>query len=675
MSYIEFLILGVGNGAIYAALALALVVTFRHSGVINFATASIALYTAYSYAYLRQGSLFDPVPGLPVTYHFTAELSFFPAAALALVIGCIVGALQQVLVVRPLRGATPVAKAVASIGVLLFLEGLISQRVGVEPISVAPIFPTGVIDIGGRDIPADRLWLAASIIVLGLVLTAVFRFTRFGLLTRAVTETEKGALVSGLSPDRIGAMNALLSTLVAGIGGILVAPIIPLVPEAYTLLIVPALAAALVARFDMLLVAVGAGLAVGMLQSEATFLQTAWSWFPHYGMADVVPLVIIVIVLLAGGDQLRRRDTPVTRTLGQAPRPTRILLPTIITAVAAIVLMIVLSASWRAALVTSAIFAVLALSTVVATGYLGQVALAQLTIAGASGFLLWTFSVSLGLSAPLAVLLSVIGSGILGLSIGVSSMRARGMSSAVVTLALAVAITAVWFSNPSWTGGFSGANISGPELFGVNFSIGSGLSYPTLAFSLLCVGVALVVGVLVALVRRSQLGTSMVAVRADERSAAAVGIHVERVKVTGLLIASLIAGIAGVLLAYQQQTITADTFDPYEGLAFFGAIYLAGITSVSGGLVAGIVAPGGVIFFALDEWIHLGTWYGVVTAVGLIVTVIFNPEGVVGPAHRFLQDRRRGSGRPGLLPVRRPGAPVGGAGVTAGAEWNGGIRQ
>src|SRR6202043_3657743 len=106
------------------------------------------------------------------------------------------------------------------------------------------------------------------------------RFTRFGLHTRAAAVSEKGAFVSGISPDRIAAFNWMISAAVAGLAGILIAPIVPLVPAAYTLFIVPALAAAIAGRFQSLAVGVAAGLVIGMLQSEVTYLQGRHSWLP-----------------------------------------------------------------------------------------------------------------------------------------------------------------------------------------------------------------------------------------------------------------------------------------------------------------------------------------------------------------------------------------------------------
>ncbi|GAB2981991.1 hypothetical protein LWP59_16470 [Amycolatopsis acidiphila] len=92
--HIGFLVLGLGNGAVFAALALALVVTFRSSGVVNFATGAIALYAAYLYSFLRRGELLLPIPGLPKTISIGGKLGLFPAMAVALVLSAIFGMLR-----------------------------------------------------------------------------------------------------------------------------------------------------------------------------------------------------------------------------------------------------------------------------------------------------------------------------------------------------------------------------------------------------------------------------------------------------------------------------------------------------------------------------------------------------------------------------------------------------
>src|SRR5882762_9083115 len=101
MEHVVFLVLGLGNGAVFAALALALVMTYRSSGVVNFATGAIALYAAYTYAFLRNGELLVPLPGLPKTIDIGAELGPAPAFVLCVVIAALVGTVLHVVVYWP----------------------------------------------------------------------------------------------------------------------------------------------------------------------------------------------------------------------------------------------------------------------------------------------------------------------------------------------------------------------------------------------------------------------------------------------------------------------------------------------------------------------------------------------------------------------------------------------
>ena len=118
-----FLLLGLANGAVYAALALTLVVTYRSSGVVNFATGTMALLGAYTYAFLRQGEVMIPLPWVPERIEIPVELGFWPAALISVAVCTLTGLLLYLLVFRPARSAPPLAKAVASIGVMLVFTG------------------------------------------------------------------------------------------------------------------------------------------------------------------------------------------------------------------------------------------------------------------------------------------------------------------------------------------------------------------------------------------------------------------------------------------------------------------------------------------------------------------------------------------------------------------------
>ncbi|WP_232541809.1 branched-chain amino acid ABC transporter permease/ATP-binding protein [Nocardia bovistercoris] len=631
--HIAFLALGLGNGAVYAALGIALVMTFRSSGVVNFGTGAIALYIAYTFAYLRKGELLVPIPGLPKTVSLGGPLGVGPAMAISLVIAAVFGALLYAVVFRPLRHASAVAKAVASLGVMLVVQDVLAQRVGTKPVSLKPIFASGTVSLGDANIPVDRLILAGVIVAIALALGAVYRFTRFGLATRAAAETERGAVLSGLSPDRIALGNWAIATMVAGVSGILIAPIVPLVPLAYTLFIVPALAVAFAGNFSSLTVTVLAGLAVGALQGEVTNLQVSVDWFPKTGMSELIPLVLVLGVLLLRGTTLPTRGAVVYRSLGRSPRPRMIGVAALAWGVVGVVAILVTSGNVRAALIVSFILAVIALSQVVVTGFAGQVSLAQLTLAGVSAFLLSRFGADLGLPFPLAPFAAAAVTAVIGVVFGLPALRTRSLPLMVATLTLAVFLDAFWFQNSKYNGGLTGSPIESPTLFGVDLGIGVGQTYPRVAFALVCLVVLVAVAVGVALLRRGRLGAAMLAVRANERAAAAAGVNVQRTKLVAFGIGAFVAGLGGALLGYQQTLASAPTYSVFAGLGLFAVVYVAGITSVTGAVLAGLLGAGGFVFTVLNDTFDMGAYYASISGLLLIATLIWYPDGLAGRFH------------------------------------------
>lgn len=640
MDHVASLLLGLGSGGVFAALALALVITYRASGVVNFATGAMALYVAYTYAGLRRGELLVPVPGLPKTVDLGQELGFWPAVAVSMVVAAVLGALLYVLVFRPLRDAPQLAKAVASLGVLVVIQGLLAIRQGTNTVSVTAIFPAERWELGSVIVLSDRFYLALTVVVLALVLSAGFRYTRFGLLTRATAETQTGAYVSGVSPDRIALVNWMISAMVAGIAGILIAPVNPLTPVTYTLFVVPALAAAVVGKFQNIVPIVAAGIAIGMLQAEGLSLAADFSWMPQTGAAELVPLIVIIVALVVVGGGMPARGGLTRQRLGRAPRPRSLVWPTVVGTAIGFLALVLTAGTWRAAVIGTFIAAVIGLSLVVVTGYAGQVSLAQLALAGTAAFTLSGLTEGWGVPFPLAPLLAALVATVIGVGVGLPALRTRGLTLGVVTLALAYAIEAVWFRNSDIVPS-SGARVTPPSMFGMDLGIGVGQAFPRIEFGLVCLVTLVAVALGVAALRRSTLGSAMLAVRANERSAAAAGVNVVRVKVLSFALASFIAGLGGSLLAYRRGVVTFDSFTAIGGLALLSTAYLAGITSVWGGINAGILASTGITFIALDRWVDLGSWFEVISGVLLIVTLITNPEGVAAAGHQ-LADRWAG---------------------------------
>ncbi len=637
MDHLASSLLGLGNGGTFAALALALVLTYRASGVINFATGAQALYAAYTYAFLREGKVLVIIPGLPMTVNLHRNLGMVPALALALLIAAIIGALLYVAVFRPLRNAPPLARAVASLGVLVAMQTMMSNRLGTSPVSVGHIFPSDRWVFYRMTLLSDRFYLALTVVILTLLMTALYRWTRFGLLTRATAESQTGAFVSGVSPDRIALLNWTISGAVAGAAGILIAPLAPVTPDSYALFVVPALAAAIVGGFQYLVPAVSAGILIGMVQAWLVFLSGRYSWMPQYGVGEIVPLVVMLVALLVTGRAMPERGTLIRTALGRAPRPRSLTMPTVIGLAIGGAALLLTHGTARVAVISTFIGAIIALSLVVVTGYAGLVSLAQLALAGAGAFTLSALTVSWHVPFPIAPLLAGLAATVVGVIIGLPALRLRGLTLGVVTLALAFGLEAIWFRNSQIVDA-SGARVLQPKLFGINLAIGVGKAFPRLSFGLMCLIVCALVALGVARLRRSSLGSAMLAVRANERSAAGTGVNVVFVKVVSFAIASFIAGIGGSLFAYREGIVTWESFSALAGLTILSTAYLAGVTSVYGGLLAGIIGSGGIVYFITDHWINLGNWFAIISGVAVIVTLIRHPEGIASAGHE-LADR------------------------------------
>jgi ABC-type branched-subunit amino acid transport system ATPase component/branched-subunit amino acid ABC-type transport system permease component len=617
-----------------------IVITYRSSGVINFATGALAVYGAETYAFARNGDLLVPIPGLPLTIGLGGPLPIVPAMALSVATSAVLGVALYACVFRPLKNALPAARAVASVGVLLLVESTLALRVGTFAIQVGAIFPPARVHILGISVDESNFATAGTVVALAILMAWLSRATRFGLATRAAAENQTGAIFSGLSPGSIALWNWAIGSGLAALAGILVAPFVPIDPTGYTLFIIPALAAAILGNFDSIGLAVAGGLVLGAASSEATYLAEKYN-LPGPGLQALLPLALVVVFLLVRGRPIPSRGELLRPNLPPAPIPRNVGRWVVVWCPIGLVGIFVLPALYRAGLVISFIMAILALSYVVIAGYAGQQSLVQISLAGVGAFLTVHFGAEVGIPFPLTMIIAAVGATAVGMVVSLPSLRIRGLSIMVATLAMAVAIEQFWFNNPRLDD--YGALLQGPRLFGFDLGVGSGRAYPRAAFGIVCLVVLALTAVVVAGLRKSHLGAEMLAVRANERSAAAAGIDVARTKVIAFAIGAFIAGIGGSLLAYQQTTMTSDSVDVLTGLSLFAVVYIGGIASISGAMIAGLVASGGLVFVAIDGIAGIGKWFGILSGLGLVVAIIRHPEGVAGGLIH-LANRLRGRG-------------------------------
>src|SRR3954452_10140678 len=153
--YLPFIVLGITSGSIYALAAMGLVVTYTTSGVFNFAHGTVAMVSAYAY------------------YSLTVTWDFPPWLALLIIVfglGPAIGVIVDKALFRRLQGAGSAAYVVVSIGLLVFLQGMVIIIYGPTARPVPAIFPAGVVELWGVNIGYDQICVVAISAVLGLAL-------------------------------------------------------------------------------------------------------------------------------------------------------------------------------------------------------------------------------------------------------------------------------------------------------------------------------------------------------------------------------------------------------------------------------------------------------------------------------------------------------------------------
>jgi len=648
-----FAVLGLGSGAFIAGIATGLVVMYRGSGIINLAMGAQAMVAGYAFWGFDTGE-------------FGFTVSKWVAVPLALVTVLVLGALMEVLAFRRLRAAAPVAKLVASLGILLFLAAGFTLWFGPQPVNEPSVLPSSNITVVGVGVPESGLIVAATALAMAIALTLLYRFTRFGLATRATAESEASGVLAGLSPNGLAMANTLLASLVVGVLGVLTGSLTSLDPTTVPLLVVPALAAALFARFTSAIVACLVGLAVGVVEN-LIYYASVQTWFPKDqgtpmpGLDQLLEFLLVVIALFVMGSRLPGRAAVTEKRLPSVPQPQRFVRPTLLCGIVTVVALIVLPYGWREALLTSQVAIVLMLSIVVITGYVGQISIVQLPLAGVAGFTMAHLDEAWNLPFPVGPLLGVLAATLVGLFIGASALRVRGVQLAVVSLAAAVAIEQFWFTNTIWGESNTGNAVADPKIFGLDFGYHAGflgldgqLPSPVLGFAFLVV--LIVCGLFVVNLRRTNLGQQMLAVRANERAAAGAGISVRNVKLIAFVISSFLAGISGVMAAYSYDSVSANNYDALSSLSIVAFAYVGGITTMTGAIAAGLITTEALLPYIFQTYLDIsGSWALLVGGFFLVFNLIFAPNGVglatrrdLGRLGRLI---RRTLTRPGGTPV------------------------
>ena len=604
-TFIQFLIFGLGISAIYCLLSQGLIVIYGGSGVLNFSQAAMATLAAYIY---WEGQN---------TYGW----GFWPSFLVAVASITGLGVLVYHLVMRPLRTASTLAKAIASLGVLILIQGVIALKWAEVPRNVNAIFPTDVYTVGDVIIPADRIYMVVIALGLTATLWAAYRFTPIGLAIRASSENQRAVATLGWSPDVLATVTWALGAGLAGVAGVIIAPITGINPEEMPFFILPVLAAALVGGFTSFWITAAAAFAIGITQSEFTNYVDVW------GLRIAFPFLVIIVLLLIRGQGLPVRGQVVERLaeLGTG----RIHWWWLFGSVTAFVLAQVFwfDTALVDALTISFGWAIVMLSVVLLLGYTGQLSLAQFALAGLAALISARLVAERGWPFELAVLAAVGCTIPIGLLFAIPALRTRGINLAVVTLGLAMSVNAMVFTNTRWVGDDGFTVVGGQTFFGIDIDpITHGERYGLFVF-----GLFVLCALSVASIRRGVVGRRLIAVRTNERAAAALGISVFGVKLYAFGVASGIAGLGGVLLAFRNTTVAYSDFVPLQSILAVTYTVIGGIGFVLGAPFGSQLVQGGFGTWLLDVFFDdpNPSWLVVIGGITVIVLIVLHPDGAI----------------------------------------------
>jgi sulfate-transporting ATPase len=554
---------------------------------------------------------------------YSAGVTFWLAAVIGVAFSALIGALTHLLVMRPLRRASPLARTVATLGVLITIQAAAVLKYGSGVTYVPTQLPDQRWSPFGITITIDRLILFGIAAVMSVALWALYRYTKFGLATTACAENQRAASSLGLSPDVIATANWALGSALAGLAAVLIAPIVTLQVGTMTNLVLASFAAALVAAFRSFPIAFAAGMLIGIAQTELDRFATA-----DYlqGVSKSLPFFVVIVFLVLRGQAIPLRDFFLQRLphVGSGRvRAQYVLLGVLVGAA----LILTTPDEWVAAFTITLAVAVVLLSIVVVTGYAGQISLAQFAIAGFGAWVAGRLVDAKDFPFWAAVLVAVIATVPLGMLFALPAVRTRGIALAIVTLGLGTALELMLFSNGKYVGGYRGTVVGEPTLFGWNISP----FVHSQRYALFCLGCFVVLAVVVANVRRGRTGRRLLAVRTNERAAAALGISVVEAKLYAFALSAAIAAVGGILYAFTTETITySQTFTSFTSITYVGLAFIGGIGFLMGPIFGATIAPGAVgnqITNSLFSQ-NAGNYITLVGGIVLILLVIQNQDGI-----------------------------------------------
>ncbi|GAC1531676.1 MAG: ABC transporter permease [Acidimicrobiales bacterium] len=635
------IVFGAIIGLLYSLVAFGLILIYRANRIINFAQAEMGAAPAVFAVLL-------------IKVHHVPYLVALP---IALVAGLLAGFIIEVLVVRRFFKAPRLVLSVVTIGVALvfaliqfYLPKWVGGRALIDPKPPRTPFSGLSFTIAPVKFDANAIVIifAAALVVVGL--TLFFKLTDVGIAVRASAENAERATLLGISVKSLSTIVWMLGTALSTLGVFLRIPVIglPIGADVGTSVLLYALAAAVIARMESFPVALAAGVAIGILDQSLYY----FSRDPNIGVALMLP--VLLVAMLAQRQKLSRGQDSGQSSFKQAsefrPIPPELrAVPEVVwsrfvlgalglAAVLALPYLVGLKQQILSSVII--IYAMVAVSLVILTGWAGQISLGQWGISGVGAVVAGGMAAHLHADFFLTLVLAGLAGAAASVLIGIPALRIQGLYLAVTTLAFAAAVQ-VYLLSPIYFKSFlpnTIQDIRRPLLYG-RYSIDGprAFYYVCLLFLALCLSSARAL-------RRSRAGRVIIAARDNERGAQSYGVSVQRARLAAFAISGFWAALAGALFAYQQKVLDNGSFDPSVSFLLLIIVVIGGVTSLPGAML-GAFYIGALKYGNFSPQIQ-----ALASAVGVLILLYVLPGGL---AQLFYQVRDNGlrfvAERKGLL--------------------------
>ena len=563
---IQTVIGGLLQGSVFAVVALGFSLVFRVTGAINLSQGAFCILGALA-MFSFQLSL-----GWPAALAAAAAILTTGAAGAAIGAATFVPALSRLPVSSML---------ILTAGLLTTLEGLSLVVWGSQPYALPPFSGEAPVAVLGVRVPTQGLWIAGTTLaIIGGVWFLLMR-TALGEALRACAENPVAARLMGIDVPRMTLFSFTLAALIAGAGGIVVAPILSFQFDTGRFFTISGFSAVAIGGLGSLVGAVAGGGLLGVAEQLAAGYVSSL-------FANGIALALLIVTLLArpsglfAAPRTRREDVrdeyrihhPVVRMQGR-----RALVFGVASAAILAVLPWIVPAGLMSSLVITGILFIGVLGLDVLMGYCGQVSLGQAGFMAVGGYASAILATNYGWSPLAGIAAGLLLSLACALALSLVTMRLRGHYLALATLAFGLLVDSLTVGMTETTGGPSG-------LVGVpSFSIGPvAFDTPLRMYYLVA---ALIVALVLALLGgiRSSFGRALQAVRTDQTAAAALGINVPRHKLAALAISAALASLSGSLYGFYFHFLSPEMVGTARSLEMIAMLVVGGEGTLAGPLL------------------------------------------------------------------------------------------